>query len=85
MARNSEGDEYGVSNPHPGHGKDPNIKNEFGHTEYPKWIADKDGKRVVVENKAEEIEVTGVDPEEVEEVTPKKESDKKDKDDWNNN
>lgn len=33
--------EYNVSNPHPGFGKDPNILNEFGHTKYPMWV---DGK-----------------------------------------
>ena len=30
--------EYNVSNPHPMHGKDPNILNEMGHTEYPKFL-----------------------------------------------
>lgn len=30
--------EYTVSNPHPGFGKDPNILNEFGHTKYPMWV-----------------------------------------------
>jgi len=30
--------EYNISNPHPMHGKDPNILNEFGHTEYPKFL-----------------------------------------------
>jgi hypothetical protein len=30
--------EYGVSNPHPGFGKDPNILNEYGHTKYPMWV-----------------------------------------------
>ena len=32
---------YGVSNPHPGFGKDPNILNEFGHTKYPMWVGNK--------------------------------------------
>lgn len=39
------GTTYTVSNPHPGWNAedpenpfDPNIKNEFGHTHYPKWI-----------------------------------------------
>ena len=27
-----------VANPHPMHGKDPNIINEFGHTMYPKYV-----------------------------------------------
>ena len=30
--------DWNVSNPHPMHGKDPNIVNEFGHTEYPKFL-----------------------------------------------
>lgn len=29
---------YTVENPHPLHGKDPNIVNEFGHTMYPKFL-----------------------------------------------
>lgn len=29
---------WDVSNPHPGYGKDPNILNEYGHTVYPKMI-----------------------------------------------
>ena len=29
---------YGPGNPHPLHGVDPNIMNEFGHTHYPKWV-----------------------------------------------
>ena len=29
--------QYDVSNPHPGYGKDPNILNEFGHTKFPMW------------------------------------------------
>lgn len=31
------------ANPHPMFGKDPNIIDAYGHTEYPKWI---DGKVV---------------------------------------
>jgi len=44
-----------VDNPHPGFGKDPNILNEYGHTEYPMWVDDprQPGKRVIVNNKAE--------------------------------
>lgn len=38
---------YTVRNPHPGHGIDPNIKNEFGHTEYPKWVDHPTKKEVV--------------------------------------
>lgn len=30
--------QWDVSNPHPGFGKDPNIANEFGHTKYPMWV-----------------------------------------------
>ena len=33
-----ENHKWTVSNPHPMHGKDPNILNEFGHTEYPKFL-----------------------------------------------
>lgn len=29
---------YGVSNPHPMFGKDPNVVNEMGHTTYPMWV-----------------------------------------------
>lgn len=32
------GTHYTVRNPHPDYGTDPNIKNEYGHTEYPKWV-----------------------------------------------
>jgi len=45
---------YTVSNPHPDFGKDPNIKNEYGHTVYPKMIYKADGSAVVVNNEAEE-------------------------------
>lgn len=44
-----------VENPHPGFGKDTNILNEYGHTEYPMWVddpADKT-KRIIVNSKAE--------------------------------
>ena len=30
--------QYGVANPHPGFGKDPNILNEYGHSKYPKMV-----------------------------------------------
>lgn len=30
---------YGVSHPHPMHGKDPNILDVYGRTEYPKYVA----------------------------------------------
>ncbi len=45
---------YTVSNPHPAFGKDPNIKNELGHTEYPMWVTSKiTGGRVVVKDAEE--------------------------------
>lgn len=50
---------YGVSNPHPGYGNNPNIINEAGHTRYPKRITDQHGKRVIVNNPDEEAEATG--------------------------
>lgn len=42
--------QYDVSNPHPGFGKDPNILNEYGHTKYPMWVGG-----VVVNNEEEEL------------------------------
>lgn len=30
--------QWSVSNPHPGYGKDPNILNEYGHSVYPKMV-----------------------------------------------
>jgi hypothetical protein len=33
--------QWDVSNPHPGFGKDPNILNEYGHTKFPMWADDK--------------------------------------------
>lgn len=33
---------------------DPNIGNEAGHTIYPKWITNKDGNRIVVNDADEE-------------------------------
>jgi hypothetical protein len=49
---------YDVSNPHPGFGKDPNILNEFGHTKYPKWVTKPDGEKVIVQSEEEEIALT---------------------------
>lgn len=49
-------DGYGPANPHPGHGKDPNIMNEFGHTVYPKWI-DVKGERMVANDAKHEREL----------------------------
>lgn len=48
---------YGVSNPHPGYGKDKNVANEFGHTHYPKYVKNADGVNVIVNNAAEEAEI----------------------------
>ena len=47
--------EWGLTMPHPGFGRDPNIMNEFGHTIYPKWVKTPNGERVVVNNKEEEV------------------------------
>lgn len=61
---------YGVSNPHPGFGKDPNIVNEYGHTLYPKMVYP-DGPMTVgrvVKNAEEEVAVMGTA------VEPKKEA-----------
>jgi hypothetical protein len=49
--------QYDVSNPHPGFGKDPNILNEFGHTKYPMWVGDK-----IANNAEEEAELKGEAP-----------------------
>ncbi len=51
---------YGVSNPHPGFGTDPNIINVFGHTKYPMFVT-KPGtdQRVIVNNESEENEALG--------------------------
>jgi hypothetical protein len=46
--------EYGVTNPHPGFGKDPNILNEFGHTKYPMFVGN-----VIVNNEEEEKAARG--------------------------
>lgn len=52
---------YNVAHPHPAFGIDPNIKNEKGHTNYPKKVTNKDGKRVVVNSPEEEAEVTNME------------------------
>lgn len=50
---------YSLANPHPGFGKDPNILNEYGHTEYPKRIFSKiENKKVTVDNPMEEAQHT---------------------------
>lgn len=56
---------YSVETPHPGYGKDPNIKNEFGHTVYPKYVKNAEGKDVIVNSQDEEDLVTGNVKEEV--------------------
>lgn len=38
LENNTDPNPYNVSNPHPEFGINPNIKNEFGHTEYPKLV-----------------------------------------------
>jgi hypothetical protein len=46
ISTNKEPDGYSASNPHPGHGIDPNIMNELGHTVYPKYVDHPSEKRV---------------------------------------
>lgn len=46
MARHGEVKTYTVSDPHPLFGKDPNILNEYGHTEFPMWVDHPTEKRV---------------------------------------
>lgn len=50
---------WGLSNPHPGYGKDPNILNEYGHTVYPKMIYPhgKEQQGVLVQSEEEEKEL----------------------------
>jgi len=63
--------QYDVSNPHPGFGKDPNILNEFGHTKYPMWVDSKiEGKRVVVNNPMEEMQHTQLQPTDIPVIEP---------------
>lgn len=50
MAENEVGQsapKYTLSDPHPLHGKDPNIINEYGHTEYPKYVHQFDEKGAI--------------------------------------
>ena len=51
---------YGVSNPHPGYGTDPNILNVFGHTKYPMWVTKPNGDKVIANNEDEENAALGV-------------------------
>lgn len=57
--------QFNVSNPHPKYGKDPNILNQFGHTEWPKMIYPhgKDHAGVVAQNADEEAAIMGNKPE----------------------
>ncbi len=56
---------YTLSNPHPLYGIDPNIKNEFGHTHYPKWI-EVAGKQVIAKDaKHEEALIAAADKHEL--------------------
>lgn len=65
--RHGEKPVYTLSNPHPLHGKDPNIMNELGHTHFPKFIEHPTEKeasgrfplRVLVADAEEEAEVLG--------------------------
>lgn len=57
---------YDVSNPHPLFGKDPNIINEFGHTQFPMYVDSKD-----LDDKKEPIRVVVKDAKEYKEVTGK--------------
>lgn len=50
---------YGVSNPHPGYGTDPNIINCFGHTKYPMYVTKPNGDKVIVNNADEEAVALG--------------------------
>ena len=50
---------YGVSNPHPGYGTDPNILNVFGHTKYPMAINKQDGA-IIVNNEEEHNAALGI-------------------------
>lgn len=63
--------EYTLDKPHPMYGKDPNILNEYGHTDYPKFVEHPTEKvihsvtkkeiplRVLVQDKKEEQELLG--------------------------
>ena len=50
---------YGVSNPHPGYGTDPNILNCFGHTKYPMAINKPEGT-IIVNNEDEHNAALGI-------------------------
>lgn len=60
---------YSLSNPHPGFGKDPNILDEYGRTEYPKKIFSKvENRRLTVTTPTEEAFHTGNEIKEIEPV-----------------
>ena len=61
---------YGVSNPHPGYGTDPNILNVFGHTKYPMMVEKPNGEKVVVNNEDEEHTALGKEPAELKQDGP---------------
>lgn len=58
---------YDNENPHPEYGKNPNIRNIQGHTEYPKWVFPAGveptkanfEQRVLVNNPEEEAKAIG--------------------------
>lgn len=56
--------QHNVSNPHPKYGKDENILNEFGHTQYPKMIYPngKNSAGVVAKNAEEEAQLMSNKP-----------------------
>lgn len=59
-AHKKDFNKYSLANPHPGFGKDPNILNEYGHTEYPKRIHSKiENQKVTVNNPTEEAKHLG--------------------------
>ena|SRR5258708_14886761 len=66
------GEQWGVSNPHPGFGKDPNILNEMGHTKYPMLVypegTDKPG--IIVNNQEEEDAALNKEPAELKQGGP---------------
>lgn len=63
---------YSVSNPHPKFGKDTNILNEQGHTEYPKMIYPhgKENAGVVAKNAEEEASILGGNAPEAKPIEP---------------
>lgn len=64
--------QYNVSNPHPKFGKDENILNEKGHTQYPKMVYPngKEHAGVPVKNAEEEAAVMSNAPPEAKPIEP---------------